>query len=74
MDGSLMQRLPVCFTCDNPVEYDPLFEAPCGHDQHPSAVFHPLCLMEWREMVAEARMRWEEIRRHMEEHHEHDIT
>lgn len=44
-----MQRLPICLTCDKPVEYDPIYEAPCGHDTCPSAVFHGLCLMEWRD-------------------------
>lgn len=35
--------------CGKPVEHDPIYEAPCGHEDHGSAVFHPLCLMEWRE-------------------------
>lgn len=46
-----MQERPVCFGCDEAVD-DPVsmvFEAPCGHDTCPSAVFHGLCLMEWRE-------------------------
>ena len=48
-----MQTVPRCFMCEEPVEYDPIFEAPCGHgEQHEacrSAIFHPLCLMKWRE-------------------------
>lgn len=44
-----MQDRPRCFGCSDVVEYDPLYEAPCGHDDCPSAVFHGLCLMEWRE-------------------------
>lgn len=43
-----MQALAVCYECHEPVD-DPLFEAPCGHDGCPSAVFHGLCLMAWRE-------------------------
>jgi hypothetical protein len=31
------------------VEHSPVFEAPCGHDQCSSAVWHGICLMEWRE-------------------------
>lgn len=44
-----VQEIPICFHCDTPVETDPVFEAPCGHMEHSSAVFHPLCLMEFRE-------------------------
>lgn len=45
-----MQGAPVCFNCDEAVSAaDAVFEAPCGHDEHPSAVWHGLCLMEWRE-------------------------
>jgi hypothetical protein len=35
--------------CDNIIEHSPVFEAPCGHDDCPSAVFHGICLMEWRD-------------------------
>lgn len=35
--------------CTKQVEHDPIFEAVCGHEHGASAVFHPLCLMKWRE-------------------------
>lgn len=44
-----MQRRPVCFWCEEIVEYDPIFCAPCDHEDCRSAVFHGLCLMSWRE-------------------------
>ena len=45
-----MHRLPVCFQCERPIEYDPIYAAPfCDHDECGSAVFHGICLMEWRE-------------------------
>jgi hypothetical protein len=44
-----MQDRPICFECHRTVEYDPVFEAVCGHDGCPSAVFHGLCLMAFRE-------------------------
>lgn len=44
-----MQDRPVCLRCAEPVPHDPVYEAPCGHEGCPSAVFHGLCLMEWRE-------------------------
>lgn len=46
-----LQDVPVCFyfRCFEPVDRDLVFEAPCGHEDCPSAVFHPLCLMHWRE-------------------------
>lgn len=44
-----MQDRPVCFLCDRVIEYDPVYEAPCGHEEHSSAVWHGLCLMEFRE-------------------------
>ena len=40
---------PLCFSCVRPVEYDPVFASPCDHDTCPSSVFHPLCLMDWRQ-------------------------
>lgn len=54
-----MQEVPRCFACAEPVEHDPIFEAPCGHEDGASAVFHPLCLMKWREHrdMAVKRMR-----------------
>jgi hypothetical protein len=44
-----MQEIPRCYGCQEQVEHDPVYEAPCGHQEHPSCVFHPLCLMRWRE-------------------------
>lgn len=44
-----MQEVPFCFVCLTQVEHDPIFEAPCGHNAGASAVFHPLCLMKFRE-------------------------
>lgn len=44
-----VQDRPVCFKCDEVIETSAVFCAPCDHDHHSSAVFHPLCLMEWRE-------------------------
>lgn len=48
---SVMQDRPVCFECDKKIENngDMVFEAPCGHVEHSSAVFHGVCLMEFRE-------------------------
>lgn len=46
-----LQDTPICFfvECAEPVDHDLVFEAPCGHGDCASAVFHPLCLMKWRE-------------------------
>ena len=44
-----VQLRPICWKCAHRVEHDPVFAAPCDHDECPSAVFHGLCLMEWRE-------------------------
>lgn len=49
-----MQRRPVCFYCSTTIEYDPIFAAPCDHQECSSAVWHPLCLMDWRERREEA--------------------
>lgn len=60
-----MQDRPVCLRCDKRIDHDPVFEAPCGHDRCPSAVFHGLCLMEWREardqFIQRLRKRFEQI-------------
>ena len=45
-----MQDRPICFKCRVRIDRDPIYEAPCGHDDCASAVFHGLCLMEFREM------------------------
>lgn len=44
-----LQDAPICFHCGDAVEAMPVYEAPCGHEGCPSAVFHGLCLMEYRE-------------------------
>ena len=44
-----VQERPICWRCEAKVEYDPVYAAPCDHESCPSAVFHGLCLMEWRE-------------------------
>lgn len=53
-----MQDRPICFHCDKKVETNSemVFEAPCGHNDCSSAVFHAICLFGWRER----RQRWEE--------------
>lgn len=46
----MIQDLPRCFGCSEVVEHSPVFAAPlCEHEQCASAVWHGLCLMEWRE-------------------------
>lgn len=66
-----MQDRPVCFKCRELIEHSPIFEAPCGHATCPSAVFHGLCLMEYRDH-REAGDRFEVVgllvRRWSEEH------
>lgn len=46
-----MQDHPICFQCDRPIRDNPdiVFESPCGHDKCSSAVFHTVCLFDWRE-------------------------
>lgn len=62
-----LQEQPVCFfpPCGDKVDHDPVFEAPCGHQDHPSAVFHPMCLMAWREFKEDMER---EIKRFIDEH------
>lgn len=49
-----VQDVPRCFGCEEPVTHDAVYAAPlCEHETCPTAVFHPLCLMEWREHAAE---------------------
>lgn len=41
---------PICFSCLEKIDTRPLiFAAACDHDDCPSVVFHPLCLMDHRE-------------------------
>ena len=64
-----VQDTPICFDCHEPVDSSLVFEAPCGHDGCPSAVFHGLCLMRWRELRQEVETFVERLRRtYMEEH------
>jgi hypothetical protein len=44
-----IQDRPVCWGCDELIEHSAVFAAPCDHPEHSSAVWHGLCLMEWRE-------------------------
>jgi hypothetical protein len=45
-----VRRYPLCWECTEEVDTDPIYEAPCGHDDRcPTVVFHGLCLMTWRE-------------------------
>ena len=60
-----MRRYPLCWDCGTEVDTDPVYEAICGHDTCPSAVFHGLCLMTWREKREEA---YKAIQRFFEEH------
>lgn len=46
----MIQSVPRCFLCSERIEHDPVFAPPtCDHEEHSSAVFHGICLMEWRE-------------------------
>lgn len=47
----MLQERPICFFpgCVEAIEHDVVYEAACGHPECPSATFHPLCLMKWRE-------------------------
>lgn len=52
----MIHHKPICLGCEKPIDYDPVFAPPlCEHDDCASAVFHGICLMEWREQVDEAR-------------------
>ena len=46
---SALHDRPRCYGCRRTVDNDPLFAAPCGHEDCASAVWHGLCLMEHRE-------------------------
>ena len=50
-----LQERAVCLECHDQIEHSPVFAAPCGHEGCPSAVFHGICLMEYREKVARAK-------------------
>lgn len=65
----MLHDRPRCWGCQEPVEYDPLFASPCDHERCPSAVFHGLCLMEWREY---REKRIAQIERWVAEHQDGD--
>lgn len=69
-----MQDRPVCFTCDQRIETNAeiVFEAPCGHLDCSSAVFHPLCLMTWRERRDNFREWLQQLRQQWMERHQYD--
>lgn len=73
-----LHRTPICFSCTEQVMIDPVFAAICDHEDCPSAVFHPLCLMRHREDRAahiEARERFfatHRVRHSVEIEHLHD--
>lgn len=50
----MLQDLPICFDCTERIDHSPVFEALCSHPTCPSAVFHGVCLMRWREKREEA--------------------
>lgn len=55
---AIVQDRPVCFHCDTVVETGAVFAPPyCDHLECSSAVFHGLCLMEWREHLEALRER-----------------
>lgn len=46
----MIQQAPVCYHCSEPVEGNPVYAPPlCDHQGCASAVFHGVCLMEFRE-------------------------
>lgn len=51
--GRCVHEVPRCAGCGELVE-DPVFAPLCGHEDCPSVVWHPLCLMEaWDEPVVD---------------------
>ena len=64
-----VQDRPVCFECTETIEHSPVYEAPCGHADCPSAIFHGLCLMTWREVRQEIEKRVAQIRKRWIEEH-----
>lgn len=44
-----LHDVPICFGCAKQVTHDLVFAAICDHEECPSAVWHPLCLMDFRE-------------------------
>ena len=69
--SAAIQDRPVCFDCDEVIQTNAeiLFEAPCGHLSCSSAVFHPLCLMNWRDKRSAVFERIQRIIAAAQEHH-----
>lgn len=59
----MIQDRPVCFRCLKSIEHDPVFAPPWCEvvEEHASAVFHGLCLMEHREQIDRRRKAVAEI-------------
>lgn len=57
VNGSAVQDVPRCGSCEEPVTHDPVFAAICGDPEHASLVWHPLCLMDHRENLERALQR-----------------
>lgn len=57
----MIQEVPICFDCERRIESvsDAVFANPARDElDAPSAIFHPLCLMRWRERREEAMKRF----------------
>lgn len=61
----MIHERPLCFAGDGAVTHDPVFAAPCDHEACPSVVWHPLCLMEFRESRERRR---QDLGRFLERH------
>lgn len=65
-----MHDRPICFTCHEVIEHSMVFEAPCGHEECPSACYHGVCLMEWREYREESFKRFQKwLEEHRRKYH-----
>ena len=49
-----VQAVPVCNACEKPITDSVVYAATCDHDACPSACWHGVCLMEWRDERDEA--------------------
>lgn len=58
-----MQDRPVCFSCTLAIQTNAemVFEAPCGHLDHASAVFHAICLFDWRDTRRSTEERFQQM-------------
>lgn len=62
----MIQDRPVCYRCDLKIESDPVFAPPfCDDEECSSAVFHGICLMQWREHLDSVR---QEVKKRQERH------